>query len=69
VRPPNDADRQRSESCAWQTALGADLRVVAHSASVEFLFTKVGLSGADMGIAYLLPRIVGVACNGDAHAP
>jgi enoyl-CoA hydratase/carnithine racemase len=40
-------------------ALAADLRVVARSASFAFLFTKVGLAGADMGAAYLLPRIVG----------
>jgi enoyl-CoA hydratase/carnithine racemase len=40
-------------------ALAADLRIVARSASFAFLFTKVGLAGADMGAAYLLPRIVG----------
>jgi enoyl-CoA hydratase/carnithine racemase len=40
-------------------ALAADLRVVARSASFAFLFTKVGLAGADMGSAYLLPRVVG----------
>lgn len=42
-------------------ALGADLRVMARSASVQLLFTQVGLSGADMGIAYLLPRLIGLA--------
>jgi enoyl-CoA hydratase/carnithine racemase len=42
-------------------ALGADLRVLARSASLQLLFTRVGLSGADMGIAYLLPRMVGLA--------
>lgn len=41
-------------------ALAADLRVVAESASFHFLFTKVGLAGADMGSAYLLPRVVGL---------
>lgn len=40
-------------------ALAADLRVVARSATFAFLFTKVGLAGADMGSAYLLPRVVG----------
>src|SRR3954470_18787401 len=40
-------------------ALAADLRIVARSASFAFLFTKVGLAGADMGSAYLLPRLVG----------
>ena len=41
-------------------AMAADLRILARSASFRFLFTNVGLSGADMGIAYLLPRIVGL---------
>lgn len=41
-------------------ALAADLRVVARSAKFAFLFTKVGLAGADMGAAYLLPRVVGL---------
>jgi len=41
-------------------ALAADLRVLARSASFAFLFTKVGLAGADMGAAYLLPRLVGL---------
>jgi enoyl-CoA hydratase/carnithine racemase len=40
-------------------ALAADFRVLARSASFAFLFTKVGLAGADMGSAYLLPRLVG----------
>lgn len=41
-------------------ALAADLRILAESASFHFLFTKVGLAGADMGSAYLLPRVVGL---------
>jgi enoyl-CoA hydratase/carnithine racemase len=41
-------------------ALAADFRVVAQSGKFAFLFTKVGLSGGDMGAAYLLPRMVGV---------
>jgi enoyl-CoA hydratase/carnithine racemase len=41
-------------------ALAADFRVCAPSARFAFLFTKVGLSGADMGAAYLLPRLVGM---------
>ncbi len=41
-------------------ALAADFRVVAASARFAFLFTKVGLAGADMGSAYLLPRLVGL---------
>jgi enoyl-CoA hydratase/carnithine racemase len=41
-------------------ALAADFRVLTRSASFAFLFTKVGLAGADMGAAYLLPRLVGL---------
>jgi len=41
-------------------ALAADLRIMAASATFSFLFTKVGLSGGDMGSAYLLPRLVGL---------
>jgi enoyl-CoA hydratase/carnithine racemase len=41
-------------------ALAADFRILAASASFEFLFTKVGLAGADMGAAYLLPRLIGL---------
>ena len=41
-------------------ALASDLRVVAQSATFAFLFTKVGLTGADMGAAYLLPRLIGM---------
>jgi enoyl-CoA hydratase/carnithine racemase len=41
-------------------ALAADFRLLAESASFAFLFTRVGLAGADMGSAYLLPRVVGL---------
>lgn len=41
-------------------ALAADFRLLARSARFAFLFTKVGLAGADMGSAYLLPRLVGL---------
>jgi len=41
-------------------ALAADIRLLARSASFAFLFTKVGLAGADMGSAYLLPRVIGL---------
>jgi enoyl-CoA hydratase/carnithine racemase len=40
-------------------ALASDFRIVADAAKFAFLFTRVGLTGADMGAAFLLPRIVG----------
>jgi enoyl-CoA hydratase/carnithine racemase len=42
-------------------ALASDLRIASETARVAFLFVKVGLSGADMGAAHLLPKVVGLA--------
>lgn len=41
-------------------AIASDVRVAADTAKIAFLFVKVGLAGADMGAAWLLPRIVGL---------
>jgi len=41
-------------------ALASDIRLASERAKFGFLFVKVGLSGADMGAAWLLPRIVGL---------
>jgi len=41
-------------------ALASDFRLAADTARIAFLFVKVGLSGADMGAAHLLPRVVGL---------
>src|SRR4030095_1910528 len=40
-------------------ALASDFRVAADTARISFLFVKVGLAGADMGAAHLLPRLIG----------
>lgn len=40
-------------------AIACDLRIMANDAKFAFLFTRVGLTGADMGAAYLLPRLIG----------
>jgi enoyl-CoA hydratase/carnithine racemase len=42
-------------------ALASDIRIAAPSAKIAFLFVRVGLSGADMGASFLLPRLVGLA--------
>ncbi len=42
-------------------ALAADLRVASEKAKIGFLFVKAGLAGADMGAAYLLPKVVGLS--------
>jgi enoyl-CoA hydratase/carnithine racemase len=41
-------------------ALASDIRIASESAKIAFLFVRVGLSGADMGAAYLLPRLIGL---------
>ena len=40
-------------------AAACDFRIASETAKIAFLFVRVGLSGADMGAAWLLPRIVG----------
>ena len=41
-------------------ACASDLRIASNSAKFGFIFPSVGLCGADMGVTYLLPRIVGL---------
>jgi enoyl-CoA hydratase/carnithine racemase len=40
-------------------AMASDLRLSAPNSKTAFLFTRVGLSGADMGACAILPRIIG----------
>jgi enoyl-CoA hydratase/carnithine racemase len=42
-------------------ALASDFRIFAQEAKIAFLFQKVGLTAADMGAVYLLPKVVGLA--------
>lgn len=42
-------------------ALAADIRVLADDARMNAAFIRVGLSGCDVGLSYLLPRLVGAA--------
>jgi enoyl-CoA hydratase/carnithine racemase len=42
-------------------AAASDIRIASETAKIAFLFSRVGLTGADMGAAWLLPRIVGMA--------
>ena len=41
-------------------AMASDFRIAAETAKIAFLFVRVGLSGADMGACYMLPKIVGL---------
>ena len=40
-------------------AMASDLRLATPEAKAAFLFTRVGLSGADMGACAILPRLIG----------
>ena len=40
-------------------AMASDLRLATPEAKTAFLFTRIGLSGADMGACGILPRIIG----------
>src|SRR4030095_2221548 len=42
-------------------ALARDLLRLSGEAKTSFLFVKVGLAGADMGAAWLLPQVVGLS--------
>jgi len=41
--------------------LGADVRIAGAAARFNVAFVKLGLSGCDIGVSWLLPRIVGAA--------
>jgi enoyl-CoA hydratase len=41
-------------------ALAADVRVCADTATFNVAFVRIGLSGCDVGVSHLLPRIVGL---------
>lgn len=41
------------------TALACDIRIASERARLGFPFVNIGISGADMGATYLLPRLIG----------
>lgn len=41
-------------------ASACDIRIASETAKIAFLFVRVGLSGADMGASWLLPRLIGL---------
>jgi enoyl-CoA hydratase len=42
-------------------ALASDIRVASQSAKFNVAFVKIGLSGCDVGVSYLLPRLIGAS--------
>jgi len=42
-------------------ALASDIRVAATSAKFNVAFVRIGLSGCDVGVSYLLPRLIGAS--------
>jgi len=42
-------------------ALASDVRVAAESAKFNVAFVRIGLSGCDIGVSWLLPRLIGAS--------
>src|SRR5438309_2155468 len=42
-------------------ALASDIRVAAESARFNVAFVRIGLSGCDIGVSWLLPRLIGAS--------
>jgi enoyl-CoA hydratase len=45
----------------FMLALASDIRIAGESARMNAAFIKLGLSGCDVGVSYLLPRLVGAS--------
>jgi len=45
----------------FMLALASDIRLAGESARMNAAFIKLGLSGCDVGVSYLLPRLVGAS--------
>lgn len=45
----------------FMLALASDLRIAGESARMNAAFIRLGLSGCDVGVSYLLPRLVGAS--------
>lgn len=42
-------------------ALGADIRIAGASARFNVAFVRIGLSGCDIGVSWMLPRLIGAS--------
>jgi enoyl-CoA hydratase/carnithine racemase len=45
----------------FMLALASDIRIAGESAKMNAAFIKIGLSGCDVGVSYLLPRLIGAS--------
>jgi len=45
----------------FSLALASDIRIAGESAKMNAAYIKIGLTGADMGSSYFLPRLVGTS--------
>ena len=45
----------------FMLALASDIRIAGESARMNAAFIRIGLSGCDVGVSYLLPRLVGAS--------
>jgi enoyl-CoA hydratase len=42
-------------------ALGSDVRIASESAKFNVAFVRIGLSGCDIGVSWMLPRLIGAS--------
>src|SRR3546814_63295 len=42
-------------------ALGSDIRIASTSAKFNVAFVRIGLSGCDIGVSWMLPRLIGAS--------
>lgn len=42
-------------------ALGSDVRIAAQAARFNVAFVRIGLSGCDIGVSWMLPRLIGAS--------
>jgi enoyl-CoA hydratase len=62
LRPPVIAAvRGAAAGGGFAFALASDIRIVSESARFNAAFVRIGLSGCDIGVSWLLPRLVGAS--------
>jgi len=50
-----------ASGAGFALALASDVRIASESARLNNAFIKVGFSGADLGVSYFLPRLIGMS--------
>lgn len=50
-----------ASGAGFALALASDVRIASENARLNNAFIKVGFSGADLGVSYFLPRLIGMS--------